>query len=151
MALIVGTNTYVSQAEADSYFANRYGASSIWEALTDEIKEQLLVSASQSLDIFCEWKGYKLDENQALAFPRDYETEVSDSIKIAQYELSFAIYENGSFQPETSKALKSLKADTVQLVWNDSSITTDSVYNKIVSKYLKPFCLYSGSKKVIRV
>lgn len=44
MALTVGTNSWVTVAEADTYFDERFGASA-WAALPNATKEQLLISA----------------------------------------------------------------------------------------------------------
>lgn len=45
LVLSVGTNSWVTLAEADLYFEGKYQASAAWSALTDSVKKQLLVSA----------------------------------------------------------------------------------------------------------
>ena len=45
MALTVGTNSWVTVAEANTYFADRFGASTTWASLTNAQKEQLLITA----------------------------------------------------------------------------------------------------------
>lgn len=44
MALIVGTNSWVTVAEADTYFATKWGASA-WATLPNASKESLLITA----------------------------------------------------------------------------------------------------------
>jgi hypothetical protein len=45
MSLTVGTNSWVSVAEADTYFSDHWTASSTWSGLTNTQKEQLLITA----------------------------------------------------------------------------------------------------------
>jgi hypothetical protein len=44
MALAVGTNSWVTRAEADTYLADRIGTD-LWDALTDANKDKYLVTA----------------------------------------------------------------------------------------------------------
>ena len=45
MALTVGTNSWVTVAEADTYFSTEWGAAATWAALETAQKESLLISA----------------------------------------------------------------------------------------------------------
>jgi hypothetical protein len=51
MALVVGTNSYVSNSDADTYFADTLNAD-FWNTLTDTKQDQGLVSASQQISLF---------------------------------------------------------------------------------------------------
>ncbi|HOT31242.1 MAG TPA: hypothetical protein PLP09_03630 [Petrotogaceae bacterium] len=64
----VGTNSYIDIDDADAYFATRYGASA-WAALSDETKDQLLITATQRIDTL-RLKGRKYIYTQTLNFPR---------------------------------------------------------------------------------
>lgn len=66
--ITVGTNSYISITDADSYFATRYGASA-WAALSTETKDQLLITATQRIDTL-RLKGRKYVYTQTLNFPR---------------------------------------------------------------------------------
>jgi hypothetical protein len=68
MALVKGTNSYATIAEADAYFANRL-ENDAWLALTNPQKERALVTATRNLDLL-EWEGTIASESQPLAFPR---------------------------------------------------------------------------------
>ena len=65
---LADANTYVSQADADAYFANRANAS--WAAATDDAKAAALIQATQYLDARYTFKGVRLTETQALEWPR---------------------------------------------------------------------------------
>jgi len=63
-------NSYVTQAEADAYFADRMH-SSAWTALTDDaVKEGLLITSSQMLDWHVKWKGVRATTTQFMLWPR---------------------------------------------------------------------------------
>lgn len=66
--LVVGTNSYISIADADIYFACRIH-SEVWSTATDDDKAKALISATRQIDRLS-FKGRKILTNQALAFPR---------------------------------------------------------------------------------
>lgn len=55
MGLTVGTNSWVTVAEADSYLSEKFGIGTTWTSLTPSEKEQALITAYrwiQSLSIY---------------------------------------------------------------------------------------------------
>ena len=82
--LVVGENSYVTLAEAEIIIADMFNAPE-WEQLTDTQKEKALKTAVfQGLDLLT-LSGSKLNpDTQVLEFPRDWETEVSNTVKMAQ-------------------------------------------------------------------
>lgn len=70
MALTVGTDSYVTLAEASEYLAARLGATA-WESADDATREKALKHATRAIDRQT-FIGRKEDEDQALAFPRCY-------------------------------------------------------------------------------
>jgi len=82
--LVVGENSYVTLEEAEIIIASMFNASE-WEQLTDTQKEKALKTAVfQGLDLLT-LSGIKLNPNtQVLEFPRNWETEVSNIVKMAQ-------------------------------------------------------------------
>lgn len=71
LSLTVGTNTYISLADAESYVERLYGARrDAWDAAADATKNALLAQATLDIDSLL-WRGYKTDDTQALQFPRD--------------------------------------------------------------------------------
>lgn len=100
MALVKGTNSYVSLAESDAYFEDR--VDSVWDDHEDE-HEAALVTATLTIDQ-SSWLGQSDSADQALAFPRKMlyfdpklgrhirllgtETEAPTRVKVAVYELA---------------------------------------------------------------
>jgi len=68
MALIKGTNSFVTLNEADSYFEDRMDASA-WADAEDCLKEQALVTATLQLDEM-PFGGQVVLNSQLLSFPR---------------------------------------------------------------------------------
>jgi hypothetical protein len=68
MALTKGTNSYVTAAEADAYFADRLNVAA-WNNASASEKEQALITATALIDNK-NWIGVAVSDTQALAFPR---------------------------------------------------------------------------------
>lgn len=68
MALVKGTNSYVTVAEADAYFGDRLNAAA-WTAASAGDKEKALVTATTLVDQNT-FAGEALLDTQLLAFPR---------------------------------------------------------------------------------
>ena len=99
-ATLSGTsaNSYVTLAEANSYFET-VPDSSTWTNKTDDQKNRALIAAAREIDNLV-FYGDRCDNGQALKFPRNnYEvddvelacTAVPNNIKYAQYELARAL------------------------------------------------------------
>lgn len=76
---IPGTNSWITRAEADSYFADKYGASSSWAALAQPVRDQLIISAYNWLRSM---SGYSLPATAAASQP----------LKDAQCEAAWFLY-----------------------------------------------------------
>ena len=79
MALTVGTNSWVTVIEADNYLSDKFGADG-WSALSNNVKEQCLVTAF--------WWLYTYP---GLNVPK---TSTNEKIKTAQIELAWWVYNN---------------------------------------------------------
>jgi hypothetical protein len=131
------SNSYVTQAEADSYFSSTY-FNSTWSALSSSDKDNWLIESTRAIDRFhyrgFRWKG----KDQALSFPRissrnrisgihslvthymdfdfdDAETPtgtIPEDVKKAQYLMIMYLKNNQSTTDGTieSKEIKSVKA-----------------------------------------
>jgi len=75
MAITVGTDSYISLADAESYFETRLHAGNRNEA-TDTDKEKALKHATRMIDDLFAWPGELTDEDQVLDWPR---SDVVDS------------------------------------------------------------------------
>ena len=77
MALTVGTNSWVTIAEADTYLADKYGAGD-WAGLTNAVKSQLLITAFWSIYGSAEYTIAK--------------SSTAELVKNAQIELAWYFY-----------------------------------------------------------
>lgn len=99
MTLTVGTNTYVTLSEANTYFDSRPFSSSWTQANDDVLKEGALIMACKQLDLSYGFIGEPADEDQVLSWPRlNYTTKngalistatTPQAIKEAQMELAY--------------------------------------------------------------
>ncbi|MCK4815127.1 hypothetical protein KA005_05095 [bacterium] len=85
MAIVVGTNSYVTIAEADAYLNERIGAS-IWFALPDDASE-----GADSKTVYLASAYNWLLSSPTLDLP---ETSTDDAIKNAQIESAFYLLEH---------------------------------------------------------
>lgn len=71
MALTVGTDTYLTLADANTYFASRLAAAA-WDNASDADKEKALKQACRHIEALdpAGWHGDIVDIEQALAWPR---------------------------------------------------------------------------------
>ena len=123
MALTIGTDTYISLADAKTYVTSNFATNDEkyigWNALTDSDKEVYLRRATKRIDRQI-YKGIKAIESQTLQFPRAFysidiynrnigleidnvhgegwyiETEVKQCVKEAQVEESLALITQGT-------------------------------------------------------
>lgn len=107
MAIVVGTDTYISLADCQTYLSGHYISNdaklTAWNALSETDQEILLKKATKLIDRQ-PLAGYKATETQALEFPRTlytgyisdtYEgghwytqTAVPNAVKYAQCEIA---------------------------------------------------------------
>lgn len=93
--LTVGTDSYVTVAEADEYISKRYTSNSKdrkrWEELSKEDKEIIIRNACDEIELM-PFQGRKITREQKLEFPRlPYQygnPVVPDIVKYAQIELA---------------------------------------------------------------
>jgi hypothetical protein len=77
MGLVVGTNSWVTLTEANTYFSNKWNAG-VWAGLTNTQKEQLLISAYNAI--------------QACSDFSISPTSAAAKVKQAQCEMAWFIY-----------------------------------------------------------
>ena len=127
MALVVGTNSYVSVFEANDYYDDRLGEE--WREHDMVAREKAIITASQIIDKL-PWNGVAVSATQKLAWPRvlryvepnlrqtiEYdgtETEYPERVKESVYILALHLLEN--VEVLTSGAsVQSLQAGSVGL------------------------------------
>ena len=85
---LVGADAYISEADADTYFAAI--GDTTWAAASTSEKEQAIVQATRYMEkrFGTKWKGIIASSTQALGWPRDYVydergTELDDQVPTA--------------------------------------------------------------------
>lgn len=127
------SNSYISLAEADQYFATHPYYADNWSDMGDPDKEMLLMMATQSLDSLMIWRGSIVSVTQALSWPRTgvYDNEgrliasniVPQNVKWATAEMAFHISQGKSASAGTpqSQGLEKLKIDVIELQFGQST------------------------------
>lgn len=94
LTLAVGTNTYISLADAELYVERLYGPrATAWAAAATATKNALLAQACLDIDS-CFWRGEKTGlTDQTLEFPRDGDATTDDSHdKVEQAQVEQALH-----------------------------------------------------------
>lgn len=139
MALVVGTNTYVTVAELNAYATAR----GIILALDEELT---LLKAMDYIEIQSYW-GDKTDETQVLEFPRNGDTVVPEKIKTAQIITAILIDGGEDMFPTSEQAVKREKIDVIEIEYQDY---TNSLKNyPQLSKLLSSFLSSSGGSFLV--
>ena len=102
ISLTVGTNTYISLSDANTYFSKTFKAST-WSALSDDNKSIALLEACKKMEQL-QYIGIKQSDSQALEFPRNFGNPLTygaseydgtpQDVKNAQCELALYLYTN---------------------------------------------------------
>jgi len=150
MALSKGINSYVTVAEANTYFEDRLDVAA-WTAASDPMKSQALITASATLNEN-KWIGTAISESQKLAFPRagsyfdprlgldvTLTNEVPDRIITATYELAYHLLNNDGILDDTG-SVTDLQIGQISL----NLINTASTIPSTVTKLIKPLLMNAG-------
>jgi len=132
MALPTAT-AYLSEADADTYFASSFNAAT-WAALTSAEKTVALAEATRWLEALC-WKGEKCSDTQPLQWPRKQDaagccsavvcTALPEAMVQATAELALGLHQNktaiigGSTSTGTMGAIRSQKLGDLQQDYYD--------------------------------
>jgi hypothetical protein len=151
MALVKGTNSYVTVEEADSYFVDRLDVAA-WSAADATSKAQALVTAASILDELS-WVGTAIDELQDLAFPRSAEyfdpkvgafivldAATPTRILTANKELAYHLLNNDGLQDSTG-SVKNISVGPISL----TSVTAPNLIPHNVKRMIKPLLQNAGS------
>lgn len=151
MAVLKGTNSYVTVAEADSYFADRLNATA-WTSADATLKGQSLVTAAILLNEQ-RWIGTAVSEDQPLAFPRSgeyFDPRVGASVYLsagipsrvtnANFELALHLLQNDALLEDTG-GVSSLVVGPIQL----TSLQKANRIPKTVKTLITPLLINSGS------
>lgn len=151
MALVKNTNSYVTVAEANTYFGNRLDVAA-WDNASDTLKEQSLITATSMLDEL-RWVGLAASADQPLAFPRTGiyfdprlgtnvtldGASVPDRILKATYEQAYHLLNNDGLLDATNR-VSSLEVGPIKL----ERITTANKRPGVVRKLTSPLLERGG-------
>lgn len=133
-------NSYITLADAETYFESRYG-SDAWDNATDDNKKALLVNATRLLDQSFSWTGEKATTTQSLRFPRNYvyncdgELLDSDTIPTAieNATCEMVLFIAGNSGQSTNNEYKKAKVGSLEVEYRDN-ITPEELVSSDVSR-----------------
>ncbi len=152
-------NSYPTVAEADLYFSDRVH-SEAWDDF--ESKASVLITASQMLDWYVKWKGYRTTSTQSMLWPRVNVvrrdgSEVADDIipsevKVAVYELALSSLEADRTADDPMAGIEQVKAGSLMVKADNGDLDSTEV-DVIPEKIWKILSdLYSqGDMSVVRL
>lgn len=115
-------NSYVTQAEANAYFLDR-AHSSAWTAFVE--KDQILMTSSQMLDWYINWKGYRASTTQNMLWPRESVVRkdgttvdndvIPNEVKVAVYELALSSLEEDRMIDDPLSGIDQLRAGSLMI------------------------------------
>jgi hypothetical protein len=122
------SNSYVTVAEATAYFEASFGRSA-WASSADQ--EALLISATRYLDLYLDWDGMRVSQDQALEWPRtgaydktgcEYSsTIIPMPVKFATYELAYHMLVNGDLSFE-DQSIDRVKVGSIDVQFTERSV-----------------------------
>ena len=152
-------NSYITLADAETYFESRYGSDN-WDSQTDAVKNALLVNATRLLDQSFDWQGDVASSTQALRWPRDdaYDADgdeidsdiVPDPIKNATCEMALYVVTNSGSTVDNS--IKSAKVGSIEVEYRDNVSPEKLVDSEVVRAVegLGDLKIGSGNIKLMR-
>jgi hypothetical protein len=125
------SNSYVDLPYADSYFSSHPYYADEWDALSDSVKSNLLIEASQRLDTMFSWVGEIKTDAQAMRWPRNYAYDIDqrlisssivpEGVKKACCELALFTSRKDTETPDSSVGVEQIKIDVIELKFNGST------------------------------
>jgi hypothetical protein len=166
-SIVSGAESYISAADADTYFANRNN--SVWSALsTQVVKESYLRLATDYMlqAYHLSWDGYRYNVNQPLDWPRvwvtiwdvasgygPYPNYIAPTVvpKLVQYACAELAIRASSAQlaPDISEREKVVKVGSIQVEY-DMNAPVFTTY-RAVDMMLKQFFKNGGSSSMAKV
>ena len=152
MALVKGTNSYATVAEADVHFEDRLDVAA-WHDADDDEKGQALMTGTSILE-YMDWTGVVVSETQNLAFPRvgSYfdprlgmqvafdSTETPNRIILATYELAHHFLNNDGLLDQTGR-VRNLTVGSIVL----HKIEAPAKIPANVDRLIKPLLVNAGA------
>lgn len=144
---LADANTYVSRDEVDAYFANRLNAD--WQRATDDQRNAALIQATQYLDTHYTFRGCRVINTQALAWPRynrglpAYNWPVK-RVKDACCEAALRAVTDKLFTDQNASIVTSEKVGDIATTYAEAQRNGGQVRIAIVDELLGPFLASGG-------
>ena len=166
------SNSYATRSQANFYFADRLGASTVWDGATDASKDASLIMATRYLDNMM-YRGERTTTSQKLSFPRqllpdpdstavfwgqqlrlrsDYfnADEIPERVLFATYELAFRLLSDNELLGDPSlRQFKKVDVSGVIAIELDKQ-GLSRVIDRQIMHYLSPL-LKTGDSMAVRV
>ena len=176
MATTLNTDIYGSTTEADTYFANRLHETA-WTAATGGNRSKAMIAARAIIDSL-NYKGIKhsvytlcgssdtsglaqddiraAEASQKLEFPRGDDTTVPEAIRIAEYEIAYALLDGKDPELELENlAISAMGYGAVKTNYERSQLPIEHIINMVPSsvawRLLRPFLRDSDALKLSRL
>jgi hypothetical protein len=153
MAVVVGTNSYISVVDATAYFDARLYAAE-WTAATTGDKEKSLIMAARQIDRLA-FLGSVTATGQAMAWPRTGVTDregraisstvVPQAVLDAQCELALATLRDDPTQDNGNLGVRRMKAGSVELEYSGAAPVRSlpDIAASILAPFLEPTSAHS--------
>ena len=163
MALSVGVNSYVSHAEAVTYFADRIDTDD-WDLAVLADQEKALMTATRILDDRV-WIGQAVSSTQSLAWPRSGAVYVDprmgrliqltedvypDRLKWATFELALHILHNENMLDSNEQLFEEIKVGSISINPLPQGHKKIPEIPLRVSKLINPLLMDNNSRAVWR-
>ena len=156
MAFTVGTNSFVSLADSNAYFADRGNAT--WDAASDANKQSALIRATDYLvqKYTDRWRGAITNTSQALPWSRSgvvtsdnkliSSSEIPEAVENATSEMGLRALNNTNLFADQSAGAESLKRNKVDVLEKEyfQGGSTQNTYT-IVEEMLKDYTISFGN------
>lgn len=155
-SVVVGANSYVSVAYADTYFEIDEEFAEIWDEMDTEAKEIRLRWATRVLDQKVVWRGTKTVENSPLRWPRTgvFDRDgnavgnhvMPDQLLQVTCELAKFLATSNPTTSQGGDALKRLVVDVVEIEYQEGVVQADTppIFNQLL-RGLGTFPIVGGS------
>jgi hypothetical protein len=137
--IVVGTNSYVTVAEAEAFAADG------GDSFTGDVS--VMLTLARRYLALQDWSGTKTDTAQDLDFPRDGDTDVPENIKQAQIVIALTYDGGADLLAPVERAVKSEKVDVIEVEYMDNAASAASYpyINALIGSYLSSNALTGGN------
>lgn len=141
-------NSYISVANADAYvdlYLLSETARDAWADLEADTKARLLIQATRQIDWYYSWQGYKTNDNQALAWPRQAvwdgrllldSNTIPSAVADATVEMALWLSSVGDDSPQTGDyQFDEIAVGSIRVNFNEKANGSSKIYmpDKVVS------------------